>query len=253
MADLAPVGEGIGTVRDYSTVGSPETLSSAKCTVATRSGLRWRVWQQPGAELNRRRTAPSVRRVARARRRTPVADPTGGDASIPGQRIYFFGLDPLSNPAGPDAGPRIRSPGRRLAIDGGAPPRFVNEQQRTYFDAETPEVLYSGAFRAGKSRIGAEKAYCLGKRGPGYPDRGLPRDRGVPRCLTLAPRGLERTASSGRRSQSWPPFSRSWASSPSLPVPVFGSPTISRHGRARPAPLPWNEPHLRRPSQVVRS
>ena len=41
MTDLAPVGEGIGTVRDHSTVGSPETLSITKCTVAMRSD-----WQQ---------------------------------------------------------------------------------------------------------------------------------------------------------------------------------------------------------------
>jgi hypothetical protein len=37
VTDLAPVGEGIGTVRDHSTVGSPETLSINKCTVAMRS------------------------------------------------------------------------------------------------------------------------------------------------------------------------------------------------------------------------
>jgi PBSX family phage terminase large subunit len=48
-------------------------------------------------------------------------------------------------------------------------PSFVNEQQRRFFDCTAPEVLYSGAFRAGKSRIGCEKAYWLAKRYPGIP------------------------------------------------------------------------------------
>ena len=48
-------------------------------------------------------------------------------------------------------------------------PSFVNPQQRTFFDSEAPEVLYSGAFRAGKSRIGCEKAYWLAQRYPGIP------------------------------------------------------------------------------------
>jgi PBSX family phage terminase large subunit len=48
-------------------------------------------------------------------------------------------------------------------------PHFVNEQQRTFFDSQAPEVLYSGAFRAGKSRIGCEKAYYLAKSYPGIP------------------------------------------------------------------------------------
>jgi hypothetical protein len=48
-------------------------------------------------------------------------------------------------------------------------PRFVNDQQRVFFDSEAPEVLYSGAFRAGKSRIGAEKALSLARRYPGIP------------------------------------------------------------------------------------
>ena len=48
-------------------------------------------------------------------------------------------------------------------------PGFVNAQQRRFFDSEAPEVLYSGAFRAGKSRIGCEKAYWLAKRYPGIP------------------------------------------------------------------------------------
>jgi PBSX family phage terminase large subunit len=48
-------------------------------------------------------------------------------------------------------------------------PDFVNEQQRRFFWSRSPEVLYSGAFRAGKSRIGCEKAYWLAKRYPGIP------------------------------------------------------------------------------------
>jgi PBSX family phage terminase large subunit len=48
-------------------------------------------------------------------------------------------------------------------------PRFVNPQQRTFFDSHAPEVLYSGAFRAGKSRIGCEKAYYLARSYPGIP------------------------------------------------------------------------------------
>ena len=48
-------------------------------------------------------------------------------------------------------------------------PRFVNEQQQTFYDSQAPEVLYSGAFRAGKSRIGCEKAYWLARRYPGIP------------------------------------------------------------------------------------
>lgn len=48
-------------------------------------------------------------------------------------------------------------------------PRFANEQQRRFFESEAPELLYSGAFGAGKSRILCEKAYALGKRYPGAP------------------------------------------------------------------------------------
>jgi predicted phage terminase large subunit-like protein len=48
-------------------------------------------------------------------------------------------------------------------------PRFANEQQRAFFDSEAPELLYSGAFGAGKSRILCEKAYHLAKRYPGAP------------------------------------------------------------------------------------
>ena len=49
------------------------------------------------------------------------------------------------------------------------PPEFINEQQRTFFESTAPEVLYSGAFRAGKSRIGCEKAWYLARRYPGIP------------------------------------------------------------------------------------
>jgi PBSX family phage terminase large subunit len=48
-------------------------------------------------------------------------------------------------------------------------PEFVNDSQRTFYDSQASEVLYSGAFRAGKSRIGCEKAYDLAKRYPGIP------------------------------------------------------------------------------------
>src|SRR6266550_6508126 len=48
-------------------------------------------------------------------------------------------------------------------------PAFVNGQQRLFFWSQAPELLSSGAFRAGKSRIGCEKAYWLAKRYPGIP------------------------------------------------------------------------------------
>ena len=48
-------------------------------------------------------------------------------------------------------------------------PIFVNPQQEAFFASEAREILYSGAFRAGKSRIGCEKAYALAKRYPGIP------------------------------------------------------------------------------------
>lgn len=48
-------------------------------------------------------------------------------------------------------------------------PRFANEQQREFFDSTAPELLYSGAFGAGKSRILCEKAYHLGLQYPGIP------------------------------------------------------------------------------------
>jgi phage terminase large subunit len=57
----------------------------------------------------------------------------------------------------------------RVAFRAALGPTFVNDQQRKFFDCRAPEVLYSGAFRAGKSRIGCEKAYWLAKRYPGIP------------------------------------------------------------------------------------
>jgi predicted phage terminase large subunit-like protein len=48
-------------------------------------------------------------------------------------------------------------------------PRFANDQQRAFFTSQVGEVLYSGAFGAGKSRILCEKAYALGMRYPGAP------------------------------------------------------------------------------------
>ena len=48
-------------------------------------------------------------------------------------------------------------------------PSFINGQQEAFFDSRAPEVLYSGAFRAGKSRIGCEKAYWLAQQYPGIP------------------------------------------------------------------------------------
>jgi PBSX family phage terminase large subunit len=58
---------------------------------------------------------------------------------------------------------------RLLAFRRSLGPSFVNRQQEAFFDARTPEVLYSGAFRAGKSRIGCEKGYWLAKQYPGLP------------------------------------------------------------------------------------
>ena len=48
-------------------------------------------------------------------------------------------------------------------------PEFVNPQQREFLRSHAPEVLYSGAFRAGKSRIGCEKAFAVAKAYPGIP------------------------------------------------------------------------------------
>ena len=48
-------------------------------------------------------------------------------------------------------------------------PQFANPQQQEFFDSHAPELLYSGAFRAGKSRIGCEKAYYIARQYPGIP------------------------------------------------------------------------------------
>jgi predicted phage terminase large subunit-like protein len=48
-------------------------------------------------------------------------------------------------------------------------PRFANDQQREFFDTQASEVLYSGAFGAGKSRILCEKALYLALRYPNAP------------------------------------------------------------------------------------
>ena len=60
-------------------------------------------------------------------------------------------------------------PQERAVIRAELGPTFINRQQRAFFDCEAPEVLYSGAFRAGKSRIGCEKAYWLAQTHPGIP------------------------------------------------------------------------------------
>ena len=64
---------------------------------------------------------------------------------------------------------REMPPNLRAAIRAELGPSFANAQQRSFFDSEAPEILYSGAFRAGKSRIGCEKAYWLAQRYPGIP------------------------------------------------------------------------------------
>lgn len=46
-------------------------------------------------------------------------------------------------------------------------PSFANPAQRTFFDSTVPELLYSGAMGAGKSRILCEKAWSLAVRYPG--------------------------------------------------------------------------------------
>lgn len=48
-------------------------------------------------------------------------------------------------------------------------PKFANDQQKHFFDSTAPEILYSGAFGAGKSRILCEKAFHLAQRYDGAP------------------------------------------------------------------------------------
>ncbi len=40
-------------------------------------------------------------------------------------------------------------------------PAFANDEQETFFDSHAPEILYSGAMGAGKSRILCEKAWAV--------------------------------------------------------------------------------------------
>ena len=47
------------------------------------------------------------------------------------------------------------------------PPAFANEQQREFFESHAPEILYSGAMGAGKSRILCEKAWAIALGFPG--------------------------------------------------------------------------------------
>lgn len=46
-------------------------------------------------------------------------------------------------------------------------PQFANPAQQQFFDSRAPELLYSGAMGAGKSRILCEKAWYLAKLYPG--------------------------------------------------------------------------------------
>lgn len=53
------------------------------------------------------------------------------------------------------------------AAPAGRAPTFANDQQQTFFESEAPEILYSGAMGAGKSRILCEKAWSVANRYPG--------------------------------------------------------------------------------------
>jgi phage terminase large subunit len=44
---------------------------------------------------------------------------------------------------------------------------FANQQQRTFYESTSPEILYSGAMGAGKSRILCEKAWYVASTFPG--------------------------------------------------------------------------------------
>lgn len=46
-------------------------------------------------------------------------------------------------------------------------PQFAGQAQREFFDSQAPELLYSGAMGAGKSRVLCEKAWYLALRYPG--------------------------------------------------------------------------------------
>ena len=56
---------------------------------------------------------------------------------------------------------------RAIRSEADAGPEFANDAQRAFFDSEAPEILYSGAMGAGKSRIGCEKILHLALRFPG--------------------------------------------------------------------------------------
>lgn len=47
------------------------------------------------------------------------------------------------------------------------PAQFANDQQVTFFDSQSPEIIYSGAMGAGKSRILCEKAWAVASDHPG--------------------------------------------------------------------------------------
>ena len=65
--------------------------------------------------------------------------------------------------------PPLQTRERRQEVRRLLGPKFANEQQREFFDSQAPEILYSGAFGAGKSRILCEKAYALAQRWDGAP------------------------------------------------------------------------------------
>lgn len=48
-------------------------------------------------------------------------------------------------------------------------PKFANPQQREFFESHARELVYSGAFGAGKSRILCEKALYVAREYPGVP------------------------------------------------------------------------------------
>lgn len=58
---------------------------------------------------------------------------------------------------------------RRQANRRNLGPRFANWQQRAFLDSRAKELLYSGAFGAGKSRILCEKALHVAREYPGVP------------------------------------------------------------------------------------
>ena len=59
-------------------------------------------------------------------------------------------------------------------------PAWANDAQRTFYWSHAPELLYSGAMGAGKSRILTEKAWRLALKLPRRHVRHLPQGR----CFT---------------------------------------------------------------------